>query len=390
MRSGNTRLSKYYPSRFYVIKIGMMKRPIIVFYFLFIVLCPLKAFCTTPTISGVSGAVANGQVLIISGSNMVNEDNTNWQQFFKTTPNPGDYEGVNPAADGWPRPGSSWCGGGTTCSYVQNVKLLGNQSVQFHSEGVYRESADYTASYGSYPTSNGCNGDIYVRLYARWSLNAYKWPNSGIKLILSGDSGDCLGVYNPAYQSYFEPSATEAGGLPYQFRSYWAGSNIAYHDIPSGRLENNRWYCAEVHLKSGVPPANGIFQAWIDGVQVRDATPQVYIPVSRVIYGLINHYGGEGNPYNIDNWIDGLVVSSSRVYPASIVEISNSSTYGSGTKKYQEPVYLTDSSIQIKVNLTGLGNGPYYLWVTNNRQERSQPYLFSSPPDSPTGLRIIK
>jgi hypothetical protein len=96
---------------------------------------------------------------------------------------------------------------------------------------------------------------------------------------------------------------------------------------------------------------------------------------------------------DISNWYDGLVDSTQRIYPASTIEISNSATYGSGTKVYQEPVYLSDGSVRIKANLSGLGGGPYYLWVTNNGQVRSAPYPLSgvaapAAPQPPTLISV--
>lgn len=72
-----------------------------------------------------------------------------------------------------------------------------------------------------------------------------------------------------------------------------------------------------------------------------------------------------------DQWQDGFTVSKTRVGAASLVEIGNSADYASAVKVYQEPVYLSDSSSQIKVDLTGLGAGPFYLFITNNRGQRS-------------------
>ena len=55
---------------------------------------------TTPAISNVSGTVSAGQTLTITGTNMVNEDDTDWLTFFNTTnPNASSFEGANPADD---------------------------------------------------------------------------------------------------------------------------------------------------------------------------------------------------------------------------------------------------------------------------------------------------
>jgi hypothetical protein len=84
-----------------------------------------------------------------------------------------------------------------------------------------------------------------------------------------------------------------------------------------------------------------------------------------------------GSDFDLTNWTDGFTISTSRIYCSSIIEIGNSSDYATADKVYQEPIYLSDGSVQIKANLTGLGSGPYYLWVTNNQQERSAPYPLS-------------
>jgi hypothetical protein len=76
--------------------------------------------------------------------------------------------------------------------------------------------------------------------------------------------------------------------------------------------------------------------------------------------------------------MDGLgLKANSRIRPASVIEISDNSTYGAGIVVYQPPELLSDTSVQVKANLTGLGDGPYYLWVTNNLNERSSTYNLS-------------
>ena len=87
--------------------------------------------------------------------------------------------------------------------------------------------------------------------------------------------------------------------------------------------------------------------------------------------------GGTGTDFDLYNWTDGFTISTSRVYPSSVIEIGNNSTYALSTKVYQAPTALSDTSVAITCDLTGLGAGPYYLWVTNNKQERSDPYDLS-------------
>jgi hypothetical protein len=106
------------------------------------------------------------------------------------------------------------------------------------------------------------------------------------------------------------------------------------------------------------------------------------------------------NGFVAPDWIgihlDMITYSTSRIYPASKIEVSNSRIYGEGVVKWQEPLKISDTEIQLKLDLTSLGSGPYYLWITNNRQERSPVFSLSDAlendsnrPRSPAGLKIL-
>jgi hypothetical protein len=105
--------------------------------------------------------------------------------------------------------------------------------------------------------------------------------------------------------------------------------------------------------------------------------------------GIINACGTNA-AFDLDHWWDGFAASKSRVGLASMIEIGNSPDYATATRVYQAPQYLSEITSQIKVDLSGLGSGPYYLWVTNNRGERSLPFSLSGsitlPP--PANLRV--
>jgi hypothetical protein len=85
----------------------------------------------------------------------------------------------------------------------------------------------------------------------------------------------------------------------------------------------------------------------------------------------------------MDNYWDGFTISTSRAYPASVIEIGNSPDYATAKKVYQPPEFLSDNSIQVRADLSGLGSGPYYMWITNNRQQRTAAYALSSTPPQP-------
>jgi hypothetical protein len=231
---------------------------------------------------------------------------------------------------------------------------MGSKSVKFHAQGFSSGPSDAIGAYNAF-SSDG--NDKWIRAYVRWNLISGGWPAIAIKMLY-----DLKGYY-------YEPSFSGNGGLPVNMLyKHDAASNQV--PIPSGQLQNNRWYEVEVHWKKSSPPK---FEAWIDNVQIVNVTPGTADPSLYVLFGMINIQGTQSN-FSLDHWIDGLAVGTSRIYPASTIEISNSATYGSGTRVYQQPVYLSDGSVQIKVNLTGLGSGPYYLWITNNSQARSTAY----------------
>lgn len=333
---------------------------------------PAFALAATPTITQVLGTVQTGQTLTITGINMVNEDRTNWDAFFINNVNASSFEGANPSADGYSAPGSPT--GGT---YDSTVKLLGNKSMKFHAQGASGNCpVGNLDDYNSIDPEGGDDNDYWIRLYARWRLNSGGWPSSHIKMI------DAQG--GRVAQIYFQPRQSLSGALPSSFDAAHDGIS---HDapIPSGQLQNNRWYGIELHWRS---VGTNLFDAWIDGVQVYSANPANAPALEAVIMGLIN-LCGTNSSFNLDHWWDGFAVSKSRVRLASVIEIGNSSNYATATKIYQAPETLSDTSSQVKVNLTGLGSPPYYMWVTNNRGERSVPFsLTTSTIPAPANLRV--
>src|SRR5271169_1052256 len=120
----------------------MKKSLLIVILLIILGICFLKmAEATTPTLSSVSGTIATGQTLTISGANMVNEDHTNWDSFFSTNPNASGFEGSSFTSDGYTAPSGGVCNPGPSgrcypATYDSTVKLMGNQSVKFHLESV--------------------------------------------------------------------------------------------------------------------------------------------------------------------------------------------------------------------------------------------------------------
>lgn len=330
-------------------------------------------FATTPSITGVSGTVQNGQVITISGQYLMDEDKTNWFTPFKSGTTYG-FEGSSYTADGYDIAPDEMVHG--TRGYDTNVKLSGNKSIYGNVTYAGKTGAGFNYEFGSSRT------EIYARMYSRWnSTGSWVWPESYIKNLYA------LGNYSEGL--YLQPSNVVSGkALPTTMNMHY---NSAPHEYSVNNfLQNNRWYCIEARMKTSSPPN---FSAWVDGVLLASVTPSASGTMERLEFGMINMCC-QGSGFNLTNWVDNFVVSTSRVYCSSIVEIGNSSNYETATKVYQAPVYLSDNSVQVTVDLTGLGDGPYYLWVTNNKQERSSAYALSgggnNPPSPPFGLRVVE
>ncbi len=327
-----------------------------------------SSYAITPTISGVSGTVSTGQTLTVTGTNMEDENMTNWDTAGW------NFEGSNYSADGF------YPGGDNTVSctigYDSNVKLIGSKSVSFRQHGAF-----------SGPSQGGCylyqlssvGQDFYVSGYVRWTPVAGGWPDDYMKLFLEiGGGSDNM---------YLQPEVY-GGDTPTQFLTR-DGVTSTFGNIPSGAIQPNKWYYIEAHCKNSTPKR---FETWIDGTKIVDWVPTGNAVMQYMLFGMPN-FSATSSSWDMIIHMDRFVVSSARIYPASIIEISNSSTYGQGTVVYQEPIYLSDSSVQIKANLTGLGSGHYYLFVTNNRQETSAAYnlsgdLDTTPPAAPGGLQV--
>jgi hypothetical protein len=277
---------------------------------------------------------------------MVQEDRSNWDPFLANSPNASGFEGSSFTADGWE--------GGSSFSYVTDVKLMGSKSARSRHQGA--TSSNHTNI--SYNSKLTIGGDLYFRAYLRFKVANGIWANNYHKIFASY-------APNGAFLDWIGN-----GGQPFRQVAIITGSNH-YASIPGGVIQENRWYLVELKLPSGSPHN---YKAWIDNQLILDfndtRSPQ---GTAWDMQFDINHCCTTSG-YSKDNWWDGFAVSKTRVGPASLIEIGNSPNYATATKVYQAPEYLSDTSVHIKVDLSGLGSGPHYLWVTNNRGERSPAY----------------
>jgi len=332
---------------------------------------PVLAFALTtiitPTITGVVGAVQTGQTLTITGSSMIQEDRTNWDPFFINNPNASGFEGASVIADGY----DTSCG--SNISYDSTLKLMGLQSVRMHDSGQHIH--DFTTGGGNGSCMFGWQvqgslglgpADIYLRTYSRWNNNS--WPNSAIKYWWMAGNGTNYAYYN--FDAQGDGSPPSRWGVSTSGGS--GGDAFQWGNIPGGPIQNNKWYLFEAHFRRAGSSASYIFEGWIDNQLVLSVpSSDGPGPADTKEWESNVNYWDTTASFVSDQWQDGFAVSSTRVGPASLIEIGNCLTYGSGAKLYQEPLSLSDVLSQVKVNLSGLGSGPYVLWVTNNGKARS-------------------
>jgi hypothetical protein len=328
----------------------------------------------TPAISNISGTVANGSVLTIVGSQLNAERKVGWDQFFVNRPNAWSFEGTDFRADGYTQPGGD--PGGV---YDSTVRVLGNKSVKFHvtSSGGTCPQANGVSSL-SVGTSSVSSTDYWVRVYVRWN-SIRGWPSSHIKML-----------YPISANYYYQP---HGGGpaLPSQMTLTYDGTSHS-GTIPSGQMQSNRWYVAEAHWKTTAPR---VFDAYLDGVQIHSGTPNGsgQNDLSTLLFGLVNACGSSA--FEIEHWMDGLAIANSRIYPSAVVEVGNNPNYSSAQRNIQQVEYISDGQIQFRLNTSGLGSGPFYVWVRNNTQAVSGAFPLAGgvtipAPAAPTNVRVIR
>src|ERR1039457_1451560 len=236
----------------------------------------------TPTITNVTGTVSTGQTLTITGTNMVQEDNTNW---FTGAPNFKSsayrFEGANPLADNWWQAGycdaiPAGCGypncdpfpAGCNGVYTTDVKLMGNKSLLFSASGASCGLGSANPYGGSCPQFSDGNGGFqngyitnyisipqtqniqYTRAYVRIGNNSGVWPDNVFKMFDFAASGNGL---------YIQPRSN--GELVAPTFLYDAYSNPTAGGLFSGgSIQSGRWYAIEV----GQNTSTGTVSVWMD------------------------------------------------------------------------------------------------------------------------------
>ena len=344
-----------------------------------------------PVIQSASPVYAQaGAVITLQGKRLSAQSTGKWIHFSESE---GSFEDTT----GWKRETNCWVRDKWECwapteakrdadvTFDPQVSILGNQS--------YRNNIHYTRQEWKYARECPGKGEFYnltwwdapdtdqyyYRYYVRYSGPTFQWTNISWKQLYVHN----LFNLNPCM--WDNPPPTRGPG-----RYDIQGQTRIFAHLPD-TVALERWYCIEVWVKKNGPGLNLKF--WLDGEECAiydetDQAPQQF-PWSkcyqeknqRLIFGPLElgttncqNFTYEQLPIKQSIWFDGFAISSDRIYPASLVEMGDNSDYAKAKKIRQEILHISDTQIQFRVNTQGLGRGPYYVWVTNNKQERSRAY----------------
>lgn len=114
---------------------------------------------------------------------------------------------------------------------------------------------------------------------------------------------------------------TAVGSYAYHVDTDASGDYWAWSQGPSALLENNRWYAVEQYVKLNTPGANnGIFRAWIDGMQVVEKTTVLFRKTSDLkiesVWMNVYHGGVAPSPKDMALYIDNVVIARRYIGPA--------------------------------------------------------------------------
>jgi len=344
-----------------------------------------------PVIQSTSpGYARTGALITLRGKRLSAQSTENWIHFSESQGSFEDTTGWNQKTNCWVR--DNWECWATTAAkrdadavFDSQVAILGNQS--------YRNDIHYTQK--DWKCARECPGkgefynltwwnapdadQYYYRYYVRYSGPAFQWTYISWKQLYVHN----LFNLNPCMWDNPPPNR---GPGRYDIQ---AQERIFAHLPDTVALE--RWYCIEVWVKKNGTGVNLKF--WLDGEECgiydeHDQAPQQF-PWSKCYQGKkqkltfgplelgttnCQNWKYEQLPIKQSIWFDGFAISSTRIYPASLVEIGNNSDYAKAKKIKQGILHISDTQLQFRVNTTGLDRGPYYIWVTNNKQERSKAY----------------
>jgi len=337
-----------------------------------------------------AASVQSGEIADLRGKGFLDQATDHWIHWSESQ---GSFEDTK----GWVWTGNCWKRDNWECwarteeqrdadaLYDTSVAVLGNQS--------YRNRLQYTQSDWDHPKEDPGKGiyhpltwwdapdseQYFYRYYVRYSGPVFKWTNNSFKQFY---------VHN-----LFNMCACMWDDIP-------EGKGPSMYDIQGGdrlfvhlgkRMELDQWYCIELMVRK---VGSGLeLKFWLDGkpCQIYDSNNNLLTTPWMNSYresdgslrfgplelGTINCQNWTEDQLPVDEsiWFDGFAMSPHRrIYPAAIVEIGNNPDYWAAQRVTQDLIWMKDQEVKFRTDLSGLGAGPYYLWVTNNRGERSLAY----------------
>lgn len=326
-----------------------------------LILCFLSfgstVYATTPSISGVTGTIQTGQTITITGTTLLDENRANWVK--------GESHekglGASAVADGWYADGTM----DGSNSYYSDQILFGSGSHSLRAT-MQRPSGESCPSTQYGQSIYQASGGVYTRMYF--------YVDSNFDALLDNIAYCKWNRFWRSESPNYLSDTEFNGSWPNALNNYLVDSTEQALTVYSAfsRIPLQRWVCLETYWDN----ANRRLYNYLDGISLGYVQATVTATPNAWMIGPINACPlAAGVTSQV--WFTGFASSSSRIYPSATIEIGNGSNYSTATKIRQAPTSLTDTSIQISADLSGLGGGPYYLWVTNNRQERSAAYALS-------------
>lgn len=317
----------------------------------------------TPTINAVSGLIQSGQILNVSGLNLINEDTSGYDPDFDV--DQFNFSGASWAADGFVN---------SNFVYDNSIKLIGNNAPK--SETAYSGENSHGVGAGTGRTSlSAVAGRHFVSMYVRedFSFGNGTWPTIQQKIFNNYQN---QGLSDPSYNVNWQADA-EGGAYTGLIIIFNPGDTTHSSGGSTGLSfthQQNTWNHIEVDVPGSSP---GTFRVYLNGdLAIEEdygSDPQMSPNDTELV---INTQSGDSG-FGIRQWIDGFRVSSTRIRPFSKYEIGDSPVYATANKVYQYPNYLSDTAASINCDLTGLTGGDYYLFGTNQRGEVSIGYSLS-------------
>ncbi|MEW5802717.1 MAG: hypothetical protein AB1847_11515 [bacterium] len=370
------------------------------------VLTPLSAF-GEPIISDISfssmsrgetayagseeaTALQSGEIGDLRGEGLLDQVTNHWIHWPESQ---GSFEDTN----GWVRNGNCWLRDNWECwaqtAERRDMDVIFDPSVAVIGHQSYRNHLYYTQDDWNHPKEEPGKGifcpltwwdapdsnQYFYRYYVRYSGPVFKWTNNSFKQFY---------VHN-----LFNMTACMWDDIP-------EGKGPSMYDIQGGdrlfvhfgkRMELDQWYCIELMVKKA---GGGIeLKFWLDGkpCDIYDGNGDLLTSPWMNSYresdgslrfgplelGTVNCQNWTHDQLPVDQyiWFDGFAMSPyQRIYPGTIVEMGDSPDYESAQRITQKLVWMEDQEVRFRTDLSGLGDGPYYLWITNNQGERSRAY----------------